>query len=57
MPPAMKSSRQLSHGATRRTATSIDARIDRWLNLLVSLSVIMALIVGSVALAVTLLFA
>jgi hypothetical protein len=33
-----------------------DARIDRWLNLMVSLSVVTALIVGSVALVVTLLF-
>ncbi|MGM8849693.1 hypothetical protein ACUN9V_08070 [Salinicola sp. V024] len=56
MPPATKSSRQLSHGATRRAPTPPDARIDRWLNLVVSLSVITALIVGSVALMVTLLF-
>jgi len=34
----------------------VEAPIDRWLNLLVSVSVITALIVGGVALIVTLLF-
>tara|TARA_B100000678_G_C18007841_1_gene421523 strand:+ start:411 stop:527 length:117 start_codon:yes stop_codon:yes gene_type:complete len=33
-----------------------EAPIDRWLNLLVSISVVTALIVGGVALIVTLLF-
>jgi len=56
MPSAMKSSRQLRHGATRRKMRPVDLRVDRWLNLMVSLSVITALIIGGLALVVTLLF-
>ncbi|WP_157956735.1 hypothetical protein [Salinicola halimionae] len=56
MPPATRPSRQTRHGASRRVIAPVDSRIDRCLNLLVSLSVITALIVGSVALVVTLLF-
>ncbi|WP_198651289.1 hypothetical protein [Salinicola sp. CPA57] len=56
MPPALKPSRQLHHGATRRATVPPDSRVDRWLNLLVSVFVTTALVVGSVALLVTLLF-
>ncbi len=69
MRPAMKTTRQpgrhqlqsqrqhqLRQGATRRSMVPAEAPIDRWLNLLVSISVVTALIVGGVALIVTLLF-
>ena len=71
MRPAMKPSRQLGRhqlgrhqlgrhplrqGATRRSVAPVEAPVDRWLNLLVSVSVVTALIVGGVALIVTLLF-
>ncbi|WP_198655722.1 hypothetical protein [Salinicola sp. CR57] len=56
MPPALKSSRQPRHGATRRGVPSADSRIDRWLDALVSLFVVTALIVGGAALLVILLF-
>ncbi|CAO1666776.1 hypothetical protein [Salinicola sp. NYA28a] len=61
MRPAIKPSRplrqyQTRQGATRRSMAPAEAPIDRWLNLLVSVSVVTALIVGGVALIVTLLF-
>ncbi|NRB56973.1 MAG: hypothetical protein HRU39_13485 [Salinicola sp.] len=56
MPPALKSSRQSRHGATRRGMPPAESRIDRWLNALVSLAVVTALVVGGAALLVTLLF-
>ncbi|MDF3920171.1 hypothetical protein R5R73_14270 [Salinicola sp. LHM] len=47
---------QLRQGATRRSLVPAEAPVDRWLNLLVSVSVVTALLVGGVALVVTLLF-
>lgn len=44
------------HGATRRSAPHAESGLDRWLDLLVSVSVITAMVVGGIALIVTLLF-
>lgn len=46
----------IRHGATRRSRPPAEPGLDRWLDLLVSVSVVTAMIVGSVALIVTLLF-
>lgn len=54
--PAMKPSRRLSRGATRRSRSPDVSKFDRWLNMLVSLFVVVALVVGGLALILTLIF-
>lgn len=56
MPPATKTARHRPHGATRRSRPAAGSKLDRWLNALVSLCVTIALIVGGLALLVTLIF-
>ncbi|MBZ9559384.1 MULTISPECIES: hypothetical protein [unclassified Modicisalibacter] len=61
MSPAGRTSRHPRHGATRRRQPRRPAQgrslgsADRWLDVLVTLSVVTALVTGLVALAVTLL--
>ncbi len=50
-----RSPRRAPQGATRRAAPLALSRFDRWLNRLVSVSVSLALVVGAVALLLTLL--
>ncbi|GHB21900.1 hypothetical protein [Salinicola rhizosphaerae] len=52
----MKSHRRPAQGATRRAVTPAETGLDRWLNRLVTIFVTTAMVVGGLALLVTLLF-
>ncbi|MCK0745322.1 hypothetical protein [Chromohalobacter nigrandesensis] len=60
MPQVARAGRQQRHGATRRRKTALARRsrsgVDVWLDRLVGIAVLTALIVGALALLVTLLW-